>query len=63
MAYFAEGEEVYIHSPIFDLDHEGIVVSVPEGDERYYDVRVIVTEDAGHVDATIPFLEDELTKQ
>ena len=62
MSYFAKNEPVYINSVLFPDDHEGYIVSLPTGGERYFDVMVTKTDDEGHQDRTLPLLEDELTK-
>lgn len=61
MAYFAEAECVFINSAIFPDDHEGVVISVPEDGERYYDVLVTKSDDKAF--RYVPFLEAELTKK
>lgn len=62
MAYFSEGETVYINSAVFALDHQGIVISTPYGDETFYDVFITESDDQGHMCTMMPFTEDELTK-
>lgn len=62
MAYFSKDEYVFINSDLFYDFDEGVIVSVPEEDESFYDVRITKTSDGTRVGEVVPLVEDELTK-